>query len=63
MVNLVKHTRKLLANPTLLFMALSLVLGARFAIALQTKGVLVLYSNNRLVPGAMSRSIMVFAMH
>jgi signal transduction histidine kinase len=50
-LNLAKHTKKLLANLTLSFVALSLVLGARFAIALPTKSVLVLYSNNRLVPG------------
>jgi signal transduction histidine kinase len=49
-VNLVKPTRRLFANLTLWFVALSLVLGARFAIALPTKNVLVLYSNNRLVP-------------
>jgi signal transduction histidine kinase len=48
---LVKPTRKLLVRPTLFFVALSLVLGARSAIALPTKTVLVLYSNNRLVPG------------
>ena len=51
MVNPVKHTQKLLVNPTLLFVALSFVLGVRLAIALPTKSVLVLYSNNRLVPG------------
>jgi signal transduction histidine kinase len=50
-VNLLRHTQKLLENPTLWFVALSLLLGARFAIALPTKNVLVLYSNNRLVPG------------
>jgi signal transduction histidine kinase len=50
-VNLAKPTRKLFVNSALWFVALSLVLGARFAIALPTKSVLVLYSNNRLVPG------------
>jgi hypothetical protein len=50
-VNLVKQTRKLLAIPTLLSMALSFVLGSPFAIALPTKSLRVLYSNNRLVPG------------
>ena len=51
MVSLAKPTRKLLVKPILLFVALSPVLGARAAIALPTKTVLVLYSNNRLVPG------------
>ena len=50
MVSLAKPTRKLV-EPILLFVALSPVLGARAAIALPTKTVLVLYSNNRLVPG------------
>ena len=51
MVSLAKPTRKLLVKPILLFVALSPVLGARAAIALPTKTVLVLYPNNRLVPG------------
>jgi signal transduction histidine kinase len=50
-VSLAKPTRKLLVKPILLFVALSPVLEARAAIALPTKTVLVLYSNNRLVPG------------
>jgi hypothetical protein len=50
-VSLAKPTQKLLVMPTLLFVALSLGLGARSTIALPTKTVLVLYSNNRLVPG------------
>lgn len=51
MVSLAKQTQKLLINPTLLFITLSLALGSRSAISLPTKCVLVLYSNNRLVPG------------
>jgi hypothetical protein len=50
-VSLAKPTQKLLAEPILLLVAFSLVLGARAAIAFPTKTVLVLYSNNRLVPG------------
>jgi signal transduction histidine kinase len=49
-VSLAKQRRKLLVNPTLLLVALSLVLGARPAMSLPTKRVLVIYSNNRLVP-------------
>jgi signal transduction histidine kinase len=46
-----KRTRTQLISPTLLFVALSLALGARPAISLPAQRVLVLYSNNRLVPG------------
>ena len=51
MVSLSKQTQRLLIHPTLLFIAVSFVLGSRSAIPLPTKCVLVLYSNNRLVPG------------
>jgi signal transduction histidine kinase len=51
MVNVAPSLRKLTSNLAMLFVAASLLLGAQSAAALHTKRVLVLYSNNRLVPG------------
>jgi signal transduction histidine kinase len=51
MVNVTAPVRKLASNLGLLFVAAALLLGTMSAAALDTKRVLVLYSNNRLVPG------------
>ncbi len=51
MVNLAKLTQRACGYRALLFVALALLLGARSTLAVPTKHVLVLYSNNRLVPG------------
>ena len=50
MLSLAKPKRKMLVNSTALFLALSLALGARSAISLPTKRVLIIYSNSRLLP-------------
>jgi signal transduction histidine kinase len=51
MANVATSLRKLASNLGMLFAVTSLLLGAHSAAALDTKRVLVLYSNNRLVPG------------
>jgi signal transduction histidine kinase len=51
MVNVTAPVRKLASNLGLLLVAAALLLGTMSAAALDTKRVLVLYSNNRLVPG------------